>query len=259
MSGLFWTTLRGPNNQLPRWYVCISGEDSFELVSLPVPWFSIRTGEVPVELLIQQSADGSLTAGFSVLDGDFGTALGYMARGSLQSAMHLAARGSALEMLFAKFENPLGAAAGGYLLLGTEVDRDKKRWHQWIQNLNKYFPWLPDGAVQEAWLSLRQGSSPRNVENAFRCLSEAYRRGLPYFSFGLQWMVDGLTLVSEQYEEANEMLRYVQRAAWRVNTSQPFTSLALAKPYKSLGNSFKRADASSRGSAAEAGQVAVAR
>jgi hypothetical protein len=165
----------------------------------------------------------------------------------------------ALEMLYYKWTNPLGAAAGGYLLLGTEADRTKKPWHEWIHNLSDRFPWLPDGAIQEAWLWLRQGSSAENLDRAYRALKIAYSRGLPYFSLGFQWMVDGLTLVGERNEEATELLRLVQRAAWRVNTSQPFTSIALARPFKSQGNPFKRELASGRGNAVKPAELAFAR
>ena len=256
----FLTHYKGPMDQAPpRWYVSISSEHGLELVSLPVPWFRINgAGELPVELMVQQNASGKISVGFSVLDDYFGTALGYMARGALQSALQLTNQNRvAVDMLYSKWTNPLGAAAGGYILLATESGREEKQWHKWIGNLSKRFPWLPDGAIQEAWLWLKRGSSKENLKKAHDLLAVAYRRGLPYFSLGMQWMVDGLTLVSAQYKDGGKLLDSVQRTAWRINTSQPFASLALAQPGKMRGHPFKNAIRSGSGSAASRQQQMV--
>ena len=92
-----------------------------------------------------------------------------------------------------------------------------------------YFPWLPDGAIQYAWLQLRQSPSEENRDRARKALITAFRRGVPYYTLGLQWMVDGLTLLGEDDQEAQRMLQAVQQISWRSDTSQTFTSIALAR------------------------------
>jgi len=219
---------------LPHWYALFAGPSAMELVSVPVPWFNITTGaEVSAELLVRgqeigvSGPESGLNVTFSLLDPSMGAALGYMARGALQSAVKFVDPEFAQSMLYDKWLNPLGAAAGGYMLLGTDRSNKTQPWHQWIQNLMNNFPWLPDGAIQCGWFWLSREPSPENRAKARQALVTAYNRGLPYYSVGLQWLLDGLTLLGDDDTEAAAMARSVQKIAWRVNTSQPFNSLRL--------------------------------
>ncbi|HEX5885255.1 MAG TPA: hypothetical protein VFY67_12010 [Pyrinomonadaceae bacterium] len=227
----FFMDARGlPREHLPRWYSLVTGSKQMKLLSLPIPWFNLKTEEeLPVEVLVQESNDGDLTASFSISDTDLCTALGYMSRGALRAAAQLVDQAEAVDMLFQKFTNPLGAAGGAYILLGTEPVTQRRPWHDWVQNLMNYFPWLPDGAIQYAWLQLRQSPSKENRDRARQALITAFRRGVPYYTLGLQWMVDGLTLLGEDDQEAQRMLQAVQQISWRSDTSQTFTSIALAR------------------------------
>ncbi len=226
----FFMDARGLQTQhLPRWYSLISDGKAMRFLSLPIPWFNLKTEEeLPVEVLVQHSKD-DLTASFSIPDMDLCTALGYMSRGSMRAAAQLVDQAEAVDMLFQKFTNPLGAAGAAYILLGTEPLTDRRPWHDWVENLMKYFPWLPDGAIQYAWLQLRQSPTKANRDRAREALITAFRRGLPYYTLGLQWMIDGLTLLGEDDQEAQRMLRLVQQISWRSDTSQAFTSIALAR------------------------------
>jgi len=219
-----------PKEQLPRWYALAKSVKALQLVSVPAPWFNLdNSHELPVELLVRQSEGGDLEASFSVPDLDLSTALGYMSRGALQAAAHLVDQADAVNMLFLKWTNPLGAAGGAYILLGTQPLTDTRPWHEWVRNLMNHFPWLPDGAIQYAWLQLRQGSSPENRRRAREALIKAFSRGIPYYTLGLQWMIDGLTLLGEDDKEAQRMLRSVQQVTWRADMSQTFTSIGLAR------------------------------
>ena len=216
--------------RLPRWYSLISAGSTVRLLPLPIPWFNLKTQEeLPVELLVQLGEDGDIAASFSIPDQDLCTALGYMSRGALQAAAKLVDQAEAVDMLFQKFTNPLGAAGGAYILLGTDPVTRRRPWYDWVENLMNYFPWLPDGAIQYAWLQLRQSPSEENRDRARKALITAFRRGLPYYTMGLQWMIDGLTLLGEDDQEAQRMLRAVQQISWRSDTSQTFTSIALAR------------------------------
>lgn len=225
----FMNARRLEKEHLPRRYCLISAGETLQLLPLPIPWFNLKTQkQLPVELLVQEN-DRNLTASFSIPDVDLCTALGYMSRGALRAAAQLVDQAEAVNMLFQKFTNPLGAAGGAYILLGTEPVTQKRPWHQWVQNLMNYFPWLPDGAIQYAWLQLRQSPTQENRDRARQALITAFNRGVPYYTLGLQWMIDGLTLLGEDDQEAQRMLRSVQQISWRLDTSQTFTSIALAR------------------------------
>lgn len=216
-------------NDPPRWYAVVLAPRTARLLTVPSPWYYFDE-EVPSELLVTKSVDEPIGTSWVVRDPKCGTMLGYLAKGDFQAALSVANYQDALNMLFEKFSNPLGAAAGGYLLLGAmkpgeEVDRP--RWHGWIRNLMNYFEWLPDGAVQYAWLQLRQGELERNREAARSALFEAFDRGLPYYTLGLRWLVDGLTLLGEGDGEAEQRLRQVQQVAWHADMSNLFTALTM--------------------------------
>lgn len=227
----FHLNYQGSRTELPRYYAAVLARRTVRLLTVPGPWFSLDD-EVPTELLITKGVEGPVGTSWVVRDPKLGTMLGYLATGDFQAALSVANYDYALEMLFEKFLNPLGAAAGGYLLLGAvkpgEVV-DGARWHAWIRNLMNYFEWLPDGAIQYAWLQLRQGGSERNRQEARAALFEAFERGLPYYSLGLRWLVDGLTLLSENDDEAKRRLRVAQSVAWRADMSNLFTSLTLRR------------------------------
>lgn len=90
-----------------------------------------------------------------------------------------------------------------------------------------YFEWLPDGAIQYAWLRLRQGELERNRQEARAAIFEAFDRGLPYYSLGLRWLVDSLTLLGEDDDEARQRLRLAQEVAWHADMSNLFTTLTM--------------------------------
>jgi hypothetical protein len=106
---------------------------------------------------------------------------------------------------------------------------EKKDWHQWIGNLRRDFEWLPDGAIQYAWLKLKQADLEKNRAEVREALFQAYGRGLPYYSLGLQWLLDGLSLLGDDDLEARERLKAVQRISWRADMSNLFTALTLGR------------------------------
>jgi hypothetical protein len=154
-----------------------------------------------------------------------GSALGYMGTGSLANARVIFDR--ALTMLYRKQINPLAAAAGGYVILATDQGEPDQVWHEWIANLANRFPWLPDGMVLHGRLLLKHRRGEADVEAARRAFFEAHDRGIPYYSLGLQWLVDGLALLATRDKEARERLASAQEIAWMANLQQPFTTIRL--------------------------------
>lgn len=211
----------------PRHYLIVEAEGATYLVCVPVPWNSLRTVlEIPVQILVRKRTveeDPAITV--TIRDPLIGSALGYMTQGALPTAGRLFDQ--AREMLFMKQSNPLGAAGGGYVLLGTEGSGGPKEWHRWISNLMNRFDWLPDGAIQHGWLKLRHRASSDDLDEARDALFTAYHRGLPFYSVGLQWLIDGLTLFAPHDRDAATMLENVHRVAWQANLQEPFTIVRL--------------------------------
>jgi hypothetical protein len=158
--------------------------------------------------------------------------LGYLGAGQLPAAAALVDR--SLDLLFGKLGNPLAAAAGAYVLLGTQEVGQGKAWQDWVENLMNWFTWLPDGAIQRAWVLLRGGAGAGCAADARACLLEGYRRGLPFYSRGVRLLLDGLTLFANDAREAgqpDDEVEAARSAVWqlalRVNTRQPFTAVLL--------------------------------
>lgn len=215
--------------RVPRWYVIVRTPKSARLLTTPNPWFSVNEKEIPAELLITKSPDRSIETSWVVQDLNLGTLLGYLARGAYQDALRVGSSDAALDLLFNKYQNPLGAAAGGYVLVGSMKRDEKEYWHDWIENLRRDFEWLPDGAIQSAWLKLKQGNLESNRDEVREDLFQAYDRGLPYYSLGLQWLIDGLTLLGDEDDEVQSRLKGVQQLAWRADMSSLFTAFDLVR------------------------------
>jgi hypothetical protein len=215
---------------MPRRYLIVENYRATYLVCLPVPWTSLSTeAELPAQILVRKrTAEDDLAITVTIRDPLIGSALGYMTLGALPTAERLFDQ--ARHMVHHKQTNPLGAAGAGYVLLGTERGSEPKDWHDWINNLLRWFEWLPDGAIQHGWLKLRHRRSPSDLDEARDALFTAYRRGLPFYSVGLQWLMDGLTLFAPRDPEATDMLHNVRRVAWRTNLQDPFTIVRLPLP-----------------------------
>ena len=131
-------------------------------------------------------------------------------------------------MLFEKMTNPLGAAAGAYVLLAAGGDREHRDWHSWIDNLSNWFPHIPDGAILKGSLRLRFPKNSNSTVEARTALVEGFDRGIPYYSAGVFWLLDGLTAFADDEVVQNKM-RIVQRVAHRLDLSQAFTVVRLGQ------------------------------
>jgi hypothetical protein len=215
----------GPTEQ--RRYLLVDTEQGVEVASIPAPWVNVETGEqATIEVLVRkQPAKGQAAVSVTVRDPTLGSAVGYMTLGALPTAKRFF--DLARELLYYKMTNPVAAAGGGYVLLATEHGSDAKVWHSWIENLRNWLEWLPDGAVQHGWLRLRHGRSDTDLEAARDALFTAYQRGVPLYSAGLQWLLDGLTVFASDDPQAQGMLEQVRRVAWRASVQEPFTVVHL--------------------------------
>lgn len=105
----------------------------------------------------------------------------------------------ALDRLYQKVANPVGAAMGGYVLLAfmdEAAEHFDPAWRSWIHNLYNNFKAVPDGAIAMAQMALLHGEDASNAEpDAERIRGyalEAVRRGLPYYSYGIRVLTEVL-------------------------------------------------------------------
>ncbi len=229
--------------RVDRYYLFAQGQgfpDQFSV--LPEPWvLTDYSGDATVEALllragISTSSTNGLDQGFRisivVQEKIFGSLIGYLGAGRLPAADTIIRRATGL--LFEKGENPLAAAAGAYVLLGNPVSERPDYWHDWVRNLMNRFPWLPDGAILYGRLLMEQSRDQNNLKQAHDCFLEGFRRGLPFFSKGVSYLLDGLNRfvndarrngASDEPMEA--ALGIVRDLALRTNARQPFTSVLL--------------------------------
>lgn len=129
--------------------------------------------------------------------------------------------------MFDKLENPLAATAGGYILVAAG-DPKKQGWHGWLDNLEGSFPTLPDAAVLRGSLLLRTARDQADIDKAREAFLRAFDRGIPYFSLGVSWLLDGLTVFSDD-PGVRSRREKVQRVAKRLDLSQAFTVIRVSR------------------------------
>ena len=215
-----------------RRYVLAHDGESASLMCAPVPWFDLHGAgtESAFEVLSPLRTAGTTAL---VTDPELGSLVGYLTSGALHSARVLV--DLARDMLFHKISNPIGAMAGGYVMVATENERLPADWHGWLDHLCDWFPEIPDGAIIRAMHKLQHQQSDEDVDAALGGLLEAGRRGLPYYSLGMRWLLDGLTVFADdpsyahRHQEIQPQLECVRMVARRTNYQQPFTSIELSR------------------------------
>ncbi|MCX4825315.1 hypothetical protein OG883_36760 [Streptomyces sp. NBC_01142] len=203
-----------------RQFLVVGTADTSYLVTLPVPW-----GSAQVEVLVnaRQSPTGSAVA-VTVRDPAVGAGLAYMARGALDTAAELFT--DVESMLYSKNQNPLSAAAGGYVLVGSDLTDEPRQWDSWLEHLRDWFGWMSDGSVLCATRRLRRARTEADLRQARDGLIEAYDRGVPFYTLGLSRLVDGLSEFPDD-PECVSRLEQVRRLSWRVDMREPFVIVNL--------------------------------
>jgi hypothetical protein len=223
----------GPSQLAMRHVSHVAWANERYAISLPLPWPNLEQEKpVPAEVMVRMHPlQQRVQIGVAVLDEAFGALSGLMTASTLPKAA--IAVEQAEDMLYWKGKNPLAAAAGGYVLLAAG-DPKQTRWHQWIENLEARFPDLPDGAVLKGCLRLRYPRDTNSPDEALAAFIRAFDRGIPFFSAGVAWLLDGLTLFAddeatdERSVQLQSKLMQVQRIAQRLDLSQAFTVVRLS-------------------------------
>lgn len=218
-----------------RYFAIVERGTTATLVSLPVPWARHdRRGELgrsSVDIAVPLDADEDL--GVVVQDPELGAVLGFLASGGLPSAMTMSEAGTPanqqlLSALYGKVENPYAAAVGAYLLLQRDSDA-KAHWHPWVENLARWFRWLPDGAALLGAMRLRMATSHAELARARDAFEEAIARGVPVLAPVLRLLLEGVsTLVGDPDADAGtleESLPLLQSVAGAMATNQALTTL----------------------------------
>jgi hypothetical protein len=222
-----------------RWYVDVeTGLGGNVRVVVPIPWRNTRTG-LAVDLdvlvthggrLVDSSSATTIETDCSIVVRDpvMSTVIAYLSSGGSVAACQVF--DDAELALFLKRGNAIAAAAGGYVLLAANESRGRQSrlpWKKWIENLANWFDWLPDGAIQRSWLSLQSPETAHTQETRAVVL-DAYRRGIPFYSAGVQMLRDALVVLSRHHEadpEIDEALESTRRLALGVDPTRAFTTI----------------------------------
>jgi hypothetical protein len=237
------------NPAFVRSYVLVGDRSGRQMLCvLPYPWRKANEQEASVELLVgpDQPLDAHVptapsAAPWSVStiarDDQVASVLSYFAAGDDSAAAFLA--NTALDLLFGKMVNPLAASAGAYVLVDQWLrergaDPRAASWLQWVDNLARWFPWLPDGEILRGSIALAGRAGVPSVETARGAFVEAERRGIPVYTAGVRRLADGLARIANQDKADGredraviEALGRVRRVAWSTDPRFPFTTIRL--------------------------------
>ena len=192
-----------------------------------MPWRLVSLPSAAVKLLVSPAApptSQSPTVSVATQNSAADMLLGYMDAISLAGMETVNNALIADGLLHGKYGDPIGATVAGYYLL--KLNPLKPEHKKWAANLAADFPWLPDGAIIDAWYRIRSPSSPGkragaiasatgNLSAARERLIEAVARGMPIFTCGLRLLLDGLSLFAQDQKYNNSLVAEALRTARR--------------------------------------------
>ena len=207
--------------------------DGVDVIPLPVPW-PLNPGISPAALEILREA-GTSESGrttLTVRDEFVGSMIMYLSNGRIADAAAVLAEaegdGLIEELMSEKLDNPFAACAAAYVGFATlSVGETSPRWTNWLGNLMDLFEWLPDGAVIRAAYLLKTAKARPDLDASLDAFKTAYRRGVPFYTAGLQHLMNGLYTFSESDAEAKAMHDKVAALACRVDPNRAFTQITI--------------------------------
>ena len=218
-----------------RYLAVMQRGDGVDVIQLPVPWpLSLNLPPAKLEILRQAGTSESGRTMLSVRDELVGSLIMYLNNGQMADAATVLAEanrnGLVRELIYKKLENPFAACAAAYVGLATMSGADKPEWTAWLVNLMNWFEWLPDGAIVHAAYLLKTAQTREDLSAALAAFKEAYRRGIPFYTAGLQHLANGLYTFSERDAEAKAMCDKVSTIATRVDPNGAFTQITIFAP-----------------------------
>ena len=206
--------------------VLVALNDRVSVVPVADAWDGQSDSNKTAELVVNTASQSIST---TITDREFAPVLAYLSNGRADLAA--AALGElSMGALLRKRRNPYAAAAGAYVLIDQLHDlAHPPEWRDWISNLSRWFPWLPDGALLEG-RALQHTDRPLEALEQFL---EAFDRGVPFFAEGVRVLLQGLLSFSEGDVSAAKAARLAtatravrQWASW-LDPRESFTTLTL--------------------------------
>jgi hypothetical protein len=210
-----------------HYWAIVEAPSGASLLSLPMPWYDRDGSSRDVGIVVRHVSDDSSLAEAAVRDPDIAAMLGYLRNNRLTEAAFVAKDYE--RWLWSKRRNPFAAAAGGYVLLATQLGFEDAPWTGWIRNLNRWFPTMPDGAVLEGYMCLNGPKPLRDFERAAACFQSAFERGIPHYTIGLSWLRSGLRSLAGDFSHLKDAAETVSLASRLAETSQVFSSFRLKR------------------------------
>jgi hypothetical protein len=207
--------------------------DGVEVIALPVPWpLAPEPPAAEIQILREAGTSESGRTTTTVCDDSVGSLIMYLNNGQIADAATVLAEagptGLIQELMSDKSLNPLAACAAAYVGIATLSGDDRPRWASWLVNLETGFEWIPDGAIVRAAYLIRTAQTRGDLEAALVSFKAAYRRGIPFYTAGLQHLMNGLDTFSAKDAEAKVMYEAVRAVASRVDRNQAFTQITIA-------------------------------
>lgn len=129
--------------------------------------------------------------------------MSYLSQGRLPEVTKLAELMEISDrLLFDKFNDPISAVAGGYVLLKTNKLEERESW---LDNLNRHFPYIADIKILKAALAReKEGILEKDIR---QMLLDSMEVGLPIFSLGITLLHDGMAAMHRGADETRNFHR----------------------------------------------------
>lgn len=129
--------------------------------------------------------------------------MSYLSQGCLPEVTKLAELMEISDrLLFDKFNDPISAVAGGYVLLKTNKLEERESW---LDNLNSHFPYIADIKILKAALAReKEGILEKDIR---QMLLDSMEVGLPIFSLGITLLHDGMAAMHRGADETRNFHR----------------------------------------------------
>jgi hypothetical protein len=212
-----------------RAFAVLSTVGGVEIAFLPLPWMD-EPGRLPPE--IEVTLDGSdayraFRTRVTVREGLIGGLLAYLSQGNMHGARTILddLTSGREASIIERNATPLATVAAAYVSFATKRGPEEGPGDEQLRDLMERHPWLPDGAILFARRKLRFAQATSDIDTARHALRLAYRRGLPFFSAGVENLADALALAASGDPELEAMGRTVSAGRARIDPGQAFTVL----------------------------------
>jgi hypothetical protein len=211
-------------------FLLLSADWGTQVLSLPMPWGAGSDAGVSFNVLVRREREQTIVD-YSLADPQFGSLIAYLNNGRAAAAAELLP--ALRDALYEKYDNPLAAAAGGYVQLATDGGAPREdslrrdRALDWLNDLPRAFPALPDAYVL---LGKYHRDHVSRESTAHELFYQAWQLGVPFFSAGVTWLIEGLRQSAVACEACAKALREVRSVAASMDLTGAFPSFRIERP-----------------------------